>query len=107
MNKYLIAYFSRKGENYVNGQILDLPVGNTEVAAKELQNLTGGDLFCIQPAREYAENYRKCVAEAREELQSGARPEILDCVRNWDAYDTIFWGIQIGAEPCPCQCGLF
>lgn len=51
MNKYLIAYFSRKGENYVNGQILDLPVGNTEVAAKEIQNLTGGDLFCHQPAK--------------------------------------------------------
>ena len=45
MNKYLIAYFSRKGETYVNGQILDLPVGNTEVAAKEIQNLTGGALF--------------------------------------------------------------
>ena len=103
MNKYLIAYFSRKGENYVNGQILDLPVGNTEVAAKEIQNLTGGDLFCIQPAREYAENYRKCVAEAREELQSGARPEILDCVRNWDAYDIIFLGYPnwCGTMPMP------
>ena len=30
----LIAYFSRAGENYVNGNILNLSVGNTELAAK-------------------------------------------------------------------------
>ena len=31
--KYLIAYFFRKGENYVSGRIVDLKVGNTEVVA--------------------------------------------------------------------------
>ena len=30
--KRLIAYFSREGENYVNGSIVNLAVGNTEVA---------------------------------------------------------------------------
>ena len=33
----LIAYFSRADENYVNGQIKTLAVGNTEVAARLLQ----------------------------------------------------------------------
>lgn len=103
MNKCLIAYFSRKGENYVNGQIVDLPVGNTEVAAKEIQNLTGGDLFCIQPAKAYAENYRKCVEEAKEELQTGARPELAGRVSDWDAYDTILLGYPnwCGTMPMP------
>jgi hypothetical protein len=32
-SKYLIAYFSRAGNNYVNGEIVNLPVGNTEVVA--------------------------------------------------------------------------
>lgn len=31
--KSLIAYFSRTGNNYVGGSIVQLPVGNTEVAA--------------------------------------------------------------------------
>ena len=43
--KCLIAYFSRPGNNYVNGQIVNLPVGNTEVAAKMIREMTGGDLF--------------------------------------------------------------
>ena len=32
--KVLIAYFTRKGNNYVSGNIVNSPVGNTEVAAK-------------------------------------------------------------------------
>ena len=33
----LIAYFSRRGENYVSGKLKELSVGNTEVAAGMLQ----------------------------------------------------------------------
>ena len=39
----LIAYFSRKGSNYLDGNIVDLPVGNTELAAQMIQALAGGD----------------------------------------------------------------
>jgi flavodoxin len=45
MKKFLVAYFSRKGQNYVNGKIVDLPIGNTEVVAKMIQKITGGDFF--------------------------------------------------------------
>ena len=38
----LIAFFSRKDENYVNGMLKKLDVGNTEVAAGIIQKLTGG-----------------------------------------------------------------
>ena len=31
MAKNLIIYYSRKGENYVNGSIVDLKKGNTEI----------------------------------------------------------------------------
>ncbi len=44
-NAILIAYFSRAGNNYVNGSIIDIPVGNTEIAAKKIQELTGGVIF--------------------------------------------------------------
>ena len=34
MSNILIAYFSRKGQNYVDGQITDLAKGNTERVAE-------------------------------------------------------------------------
>ena len=48
----LIAYFSRRGENYVSGKLKELSVGNTEVAAGMLQQLTGADLFQLEPVPE-------------------------------------------------------
>ena len=45
--KNLIAYYSRSGSNYVGGSIVDLPVGNTEVAARMIQKSTGSDIFRI------------------------------------------------------------
>lgn len=46
-SKSLVAYFSRKGNNYVGGNIVNLPIGNTEVIAKKIQRLMGSDLFKI------------------------------------------------------------
>ncbi|WP_297420868.1 hypothetical protein [Clostridium sp.] len=43
--KVLIAYFLRECNNYVNGSISYLPVGNTQVAAEMIEEYTGGDLF--------------------------------------------------------------
>lgn len=54
----LIAYFSRKDENYVNGMIRTLVVGNTEVAVEMIHQLTGATLFKIEPIQEYAKSYR-------------------------------------------------
>ncbi|MCI1965014.1 MAG: hypothetical protein LKJ17_02595 [Oscillospiraceae bacterium] len=44
----LIAYFSRVGNNYVSGNIVNLPVGNTEITANSIENLIGGELFKSQ-----------------------------------------------------------
>jgi flavodoxin len=45
--KCLIAYFSRKGNNIVSGNVVNLPIGNTEVVAKMIQEMTEGDVFRI------------------------------------------------------------
>ncbi len=45
----LIAYFSRAGENYRNGKLVTLTVGNTEIAARKIAAMTGADLFKIDP----------------------------------------------------------
>ena len=88
----LIAYFSRADENYVNGQIKTLAVGNTEVAAKLLQELTGGELFQIRPVRPYARDYNTCIAEAQADQRRDARPELAEYPDSLDGYDTIYLG---------------
>ena len=96
--KVLIAYFSRAGNNYVGGAIVNLTVGNTEVAMNTVEKLTGGAMFRIDPVNKYAADYTKCTEEAKRELRAIARPELVDYLNNIDDFDTIilgypnFWG---------------
>jgi flavodoxin len=87
--RVLIAYFSREGNNYVGGNIVNLPVGNTEIAAKMVEKLTGGELFKIDPVKKYSKDYTACTDEARDELRANARPELSSYPESLDAYDTI------------------
>lgn len=88
----IIVYFSRENENYVNGLIKNLTVGNTEVAAKMIQKLTGWDIFKIEPIQPYSKNYNECIAEAQEDQKRDARPEIKAYPDSIDKYDTIYLG---------------
>jgi len=90
--KILIAYYSRKGQNYVGNRIVNLPVGNTEVAAKMAQELTGGDLFEIQTVKSYPVDYNETTEIATVEKRTNARPELSTHVNNMDQYDTIILG---------------
>jgi len=91
-SKSLIAYFSRKGNNYVAGSIVNLPVGNTEVAAKKIQKLTGSDIFQIKTVKSYPEDYTETTNVAKEEQRKDARPELTETVDNMDSYDVIYIG---------------
>ena len=73
--KSLIVYFSRAGENYVNGAMKELEVGNTQVAAGFLQEATGADLFHLEMKEPYSAGYRACVEEAKRHWKEQARPE--------------------------------
>jgi len=90
--KRLIAYFSREGENYVNGSIVNLAVGNTEVAAKVIQKLSRGDMFRIHAVKDYPADYSKTTEVARQELREKARPKLSGHVDNMDDYSLIFLG---------------
>ena len=90
--KKLIAYYSRAGENYFGGAYRHIPVGNTEKVAKLLSELTGGDLFRIEQAQPYAEDYQTCIAQAKADLQNKARPALVSLLENLDAYDEIYLG---------------
>ena len=101
--KCLIAYFSRKGQNYVSGRLVDLKVGNTEVVANMIQKITGGVLFHIESVTAYPKEYKEATEVAKNELRAKARPKLTGQVENMGAYDVIFLGYPNwwGTMPMP------
>lgn len=59
MSKILIAFYSRRGQNYVNGSIRSLAKGNNEVVVEKILQLLGGDaaVFRIDTVTPYPEDY--------------------------------------------------
>jgi flavodoxin len=90
--KRLIAYSSRAGNNYVNGNIVNLAVGNTEVAEKMIQKLTGSDMFRIDTLKAYPTDYHETADVAKQELSQNARPKLSWNVDNMADYSVIYLG---------------
>ena len=90
--KSLVIYFSRADENYAVGNI---EKGNTEVIAEYIQELTGADLFKVEPVKPYSKNYKACCDEALEEKRQNARPELKRYLTDISQYDTIYIGYPI------------
>ena len=90
MAKNIIIYYSRSGENYVNGHIENLAKGNTEICAEYIQKAVGGDLFEIRTVESYSEDYSECIEEAKVELQNNARPELKEYLDTISEYDNVF-----------------
>jgi flavodoxin len=90
MANNLIIYYSRKGENYMNGSIKNLSKGNTEIVAEFIQDAVGGDLFEVDTVERYADDYYACTDEAKKELNDNARPELREYLGSIDGYDNIF-----------------
>ena len=88
----LIAFYSRAGENYFGGAYRRIAVGNTEKVAEMLAEVAGGKLYKIEQAQPYSDDYKTCVAEAREDWQKNARPKVLNLPENLDAYEEIYLG---------------
>ena len=88
----LIAYFSRKHQNYVNGTIRNRKIGNTAIAACMIHKFTDGELFKIEPIQEYSKDYNECIAQAQADQWRDARPELKRYPENMDCYDTIYLG---------------
>lgn len=95
MLKTLIAYYSRKGQNYVNGEVKNLIKGNTEIIAEFIQKAVGGDIFEIETIKNYPIDYTECTIVAKEELKQKARPELKNYIKSIDDYDTIYLGYPI------------
>ena len=107
MGKILIAYYSRKGQNYVNGTIKNLEKGNTEIVAEFIQKNFGGELFEIDTVKNYPVDYTECTEVAKVEIQQKARPELKNYLPNIDEYDKIFLGYPIWWSVPPMAVATF
>lgn len=76
--KTLIAYFSY--------------TGHTKGIAQQVQELTGGTLFEIRPAKSYSSDYDTTERQGRKETSEGYRPALAEQVADLDSYDTILLG---------------
>lgn len=90
MSKNLIIYYSRKGENYVNGNIKKLSKGNTQICAEYIQKAVGGDLFEVHTKKAYSDDYYECIDEAKQELRTNDRPELEEYLYDISEYDNVF-----------------
>ena len=112
MAKTLIAFYSRRGENWVDGSIRNLPKGNNEVIVEKIKaQLPEADVFQIDTVKKYSDDYMVCIEEAKQELRAKARPQLTGKVENMDQYDTIilgypnWWGVPGRAVPSlPPRC---
>ncbi len=98
MAKTLIAFFSRADENYFGGAMRYVKVGNTEVVCGIIADLIPADSFKMEMVNPYSPVYMTCIEEAKQDLRSNARPELVSMPESIEAYDTIilaypnYWG---------------
>lgn len=94
----LVAYFSRAGQNYGNGGIINLAKGNTEILAEAIASALDAPIFKIDTVEPYPADYYACTDQAKQELRDNARPAIKGPVPSMEGVDTIilcypnWWG---------------
>lgn len=72
-SRTLVAFFSRKGENYLVGSIKE---GNGEILAKEAASMLSAPVYEIASEKGYPEDYEECSKAAKAERDSNERPSL-------------------------------
>ena len=100
--KILIAYFSKRGENWWITDLQSLKIGNTEKMAALIQKAIGGDTYRIVAKKEYPDGYYACCDVAKIERKNHERPELVES-KKVDGYDIVFVGYPTwwGSLPMP------
>jgi flavodoxin len=97
MKKVLVAYFSASGV--------------TEGVAKQLADVTGGDLHKIQPEQPYTDadlDWRDKQSRSSVEMQDkNSRPAITNKLTNMQDYDMVYVGFPIWWYTCPTIINTF
>lgn len=88
--KSLIVFYSRNGENYINGKIVDTEVGNAFKIANALNRMIDSDLYEIKTVRKYSKIYKECLNEASNDLKNNYRPLVLSPKIDLKKYNKIY-----------------
>jgi flavodoxin len=99
--RVLLAYFSRAGENYYYGDRIDLEVGNTEVLAGMIRESIGCDVYRIEAADPYPDDYEETVARNSREQRENARPAIAGSLPDLSQYETVLLASGIWGNRAP------
>ncbi|NJO32876.1 MAG: flavodoxin [Rhodospirillales bacterium] len=86
-SRALVAFFTRSG--------------NTKLIAGKVRRDLGADLFEIQPAEPYPEDYDATVTQAEREKQTGYEPPLKESVAEIGAYSTVYLGFPIWGSTAP------
>lgn len=92
IGKILIVYFSRAGENWNVGYV---DRGNTAIMGDYIKELTGGNVFEIEPENPYPTDYQEMLEVSNNETENNARPAIKNKLENLDQYSFVFIGSPI------------
>lgn len=91
--RILVAYFSHSG--------------NTREIANQIHKSVGGDIFEIQTAAPYPDDYDTVVKQARRELDTGYKPALKTNVENIRSYDLVFIGYPNWWNTVPAPVRVF
>jgi flavodoxin len=105
--RILLAYYSRAGENYYYGGRRTLEVGNTEVLAGLIGQLVACDVYRIDAADPYPDDYDATVERNVREQNDNARPAIANPRTSISDYDTVLVGSPIWNNRAPMIMSTF
>lgn len=92
--KSIIIYFSRADENYFGGALKYIDKGNTEIVAEYINDITGADIFKVEPLEEYSKDYMECIEEAKVRTRNKVAP-IKGNVPDLSSYELIYVGSPV------------
>ncbi|EOT30193.1 flavodoxin [Enterococcus saccharolyticus] len=88
----VIIYFSRKNENFLNGQITPLTKGNTEILAEKIGQQLQAPIFEIRPQIPYPYSYTETIHVVEQEKLENLKPAFYELPIDWHYVDTLFLG---------------
>ena len=88
----VIIYFSRAGENYINGRKQMTSIGNTAVLAEKISSQLAISAFQLSPKIPYSDNYDETVQAAEKEKITSVLVDYEELSIDLTQVDTVFLG---------------
>lgn len=88
----VVVYFSRAGENFINGVSKKIPIGNTEVLAQKIANRLNCPLIQLKEMDNYPDSYDETVKRAESEKKAATRVPYQKTELDRSKIDVLFLG---------------